>query len=129
LNKFHNPEINMKTEDLKDRIALTLVKDDERVMAAGPLTKQPATRPYRVVIVNWGDDRFSVHNQYFTDSVEAGPITDLAFSCSAQFTSYLESGDYFKAEDFPKCIERFAERCKRNAEFVQSIFRPALETA
>lgn len=117
----------MKTAEFKDRIALTLVKDDERVIAAGPLTKQPGTCPYRVVIVNWGDE-FSVHNQLFDDSYKDGPITDLADSCSAEFISNLDNGDYFKTEDFVRCIERFAERCKHNAEFVGSIFRQTVES-
>lgn len=114
----------MKTSDLKDRVALTLVKgQDERVIAAGPLTKQPLTVPYRVVMVNWGD-RLSVHNQCFSFS---GSITDLALSCE-QFASYLDNGDYFKIEEFVKCIERFTERCNKNAQYVQSIFRDVKET-
>jgi hypothetical protein len=118
--------MNAEMTALKDRIALSLVNDDERVMAAGPLTKQPATRPYRVVLVNWGI-QFSVHNQLFADNED--PITDLAFSCSSSLSSYLENGDYFKVEDFPKAVERFAERVKRNAEFIKSIFRPAMDAA
>jgi len=102
----------MQISDLKNHIALTLVKDDDRVMAAGPLSKQPANVPYRVVIVNCGS-KFSVHNQYFSSY---GDITDLAFDCTTRFTSYLENGEYFEAQDFVKCIERFAERCKTNAE-------------
>ena len=110
----------METSSLKDRVALTLVKNDERVMAAGPLTKQPMSRPYRVVMVNWGN-QFSVHNQLFSDSAISGPIVDLAETTENELTCYLESGDYFKTENLVACIERFSERCKQNAQFVQSI--------
>lgn len=116
----------MKTEQLKTDLALTLVKStDERIMAAGPLTRQPGTLPYRVVMVNWGH-KLSVHTQYFSSDVAHDG--DLAVYCE-NLRNYLENGDYFGAEELVKCIERFAERCKKHAEFAQSIFRGISEAA
>lgn len=113
----------MKNVELQDRLALSLVKsNDERIMAAGPITRQPSTVPYRVVMVNFGT-QISVHNQYF--DCEG---TDLAAACESA-VCYLENGDYFNPEELKECIERFAERCKRHAEYAQSIFRGILETA
>jgi hypothetical protein len=119
----------MQMNDLSTTVALTLVSgNDGRIIAAGPITKQPMTRPYRVVIVNWGE-KFSVHNQLFADTAltnEAVENNDLAQNCE-QVTTWLESGDYYKPEEFPKAVVRFSERLATNADHIRSIFRPALE--
>lgn len=115
----------MQTQELNAVLALTLVKsNDTRIMAAGPITRQPGTLPYRVVMVNWGH-KLSVHTQYFSFDLPAD--ADLAIACEGA-ANYIENGDYFGTEELVKCIERFAERCKKHAEFAQSIFRDILET-
>lgn len=122
----------MKTAELKDRIALTLVKNDERIIAASPIIKQPGCLPYRIVIVNWGHE-FSVHSQHFSDPATFGTLVpfatlvDLGLSCETQFKSCLESGHYFKTEEFDKCLERFAEKCKQFASLAKPLMTQSKE--
>ncbi len=108
----------MKTDDLKDVLALELVKT-ARVIAAGPLTKHPITKPYRVVMVDWGDG-FSVHNQYF-DTEKLADIIDLANVGTVR--SFFENGDYFPTDEFHLATKRFAERLAKNAVNIESIYR------
>ena len=61
----------MKTLDIANRLALGLVNNtyDYSVIAAGPLTRQPGTMPYRVVLTA-RDSQFTVHREYFDIEVD-----------------------------------------------------------
>lgn len=82
------------------------------IVAAGPLTKQPGTNPYRFVIVAYENGEFSVHTEYFSD------ITNLK-------KSSLSNGHYFKAgpEGFVKAVEKFSEKVAQHAEYMASVYR------
>jgi hypothetical protein len=115
----------MHMKDLKNRIARELVVGtDHRVIAAGPLFKQPLTLPYRIVILNWGA-KFSVHTQYFNlkDLGNLGQF-DLADECdSTGVETSFESGTYFEIDELQQAMIHFADAIKRHASFVPSLYR------
>jgi hypothetical protein len=87
-----------------------------RFIAAGPLTKQPATMAYRVVLVEDFDaegqnGRYIVWRQQFPDWPSVHSV-------------YFAEGDYFEGVNSIKAaITRFAERCANTAEYVLSCER------
>jgi hypothetical protein len=93
------------TADLKNKVAMKLVAGNFRVIAAGPLTHQPHSLPYRIVMVDYGHE-LSVHTEIFDLD---GPQVDLAKACETA-VSHFHDGNYFKTEDFVKAAQRFAER-------------------
>jgi hypothetical protein len=105
------------TSDLQAKLALSLVTGNERVLAAGPITHQPHTRPYRIVLVDQGHE-FSVHSEVFEIDQ---PQEDLAAACQSA-KSYFHEGNYFKPHDFVKAANRFAERLAKNIDhYIPSI--------
>jgi hypothetical protein len=85
------------------------------LLAAGPLVKQPHTKPYRIVLVDRGD-RFSVHTEYLNDANAdlSQPIT-----CGSSF----EGGDYYWPDQLTAAYTRFGQRIAKTAEYVESIYR------
>lgn len=110
--------------ELKGKVAEGLVNSahsNATVIAAGPLTLQPHSKAYRVVLTKWGSDQLTVHNEYF--DVE-GVVEDLQAACS-QAKSYFEAGSYFKPHEMVAATVEFAERVKRYSGPIESIYRPA----
>jgi len=80
------------------------------VIAAGPLSKQPHTIAFRVVLVQRDDGSFVVWNQYFPNYPDRGEQN-------------LESGDYFQTHQLVESTQRFAERVVRHSGTLASIYR------
>jgi len=87
------------------------------IIAAGPLTKQPGTIPYRHVIVRYENGSYSVHSEGF-DSLDGTK-------------SHLSNGHYFEAgpEGFVKAQEKFAERIVNHAKMHATIYRETAAVA
>jgi len=102
----------MRLADLMGKIDLTPTLANG-IIAAGPMTNQPASMPCRTVLVakqvNHGHirDGFTVWTQTFP------PNDPPAFS----------NGDYFAVDDLPNALKCFANRLQRESEFVGSIYR------
>ncbi len=105
---------------LNQVVAVGLVRGDVRVMAAGPLTKQPGTSAYRIVLACTGD-QFVVWTEYFPHLTGS---KDLSLD-AVDVSSYVESGDYFKLNELAAATERFAERVKAHAGYIESVYRDA----
>lgn len=102
----------------------TATKD--RLVAAGPLTKQPHTLPYRHVIVGYGDGGYSVHNEVFTEESvieQAHGGADAGVDRIERHSS-LCHGHYFGATQLPEAMQRFAEKLANSVGNVRSIYRP-----
>ena len=92
------------------------------ILAAGPLSKQPATTAYRVVLRSRIGERtekslkndfgagFVVHTQYFPKypSLEG---------------SFFEGGDYFDEKHLVEATRCFAERVTGHAVHLASLYR------
>lgn len=85
------------------------------LLAAGPVTKQPSTRPYRVVLIDRGD-KFSVHTEFLNDAHAdlSQPIT-----CG----SFFEAGDYYFPDQLHKAYARFAERVANQSAYAETVYR------
>jgi hypothetical protein len=79
------------------------------VIAAGPITKQPKTTAFRVVMVDWRD-RLGVHTQYFP----AFPSDD---------GSHLEGGRYYGPSQATDAVADFGERLAASAQGISSCLR------
>lgn len=113
------PTTLSKTQGLANRIALHLVCSDESaIIAAGPITKQPGTRPYRITMQAWGGT-ISVHSQIYEID---GEVEDLATACE-NARSCGASGEYFKAEELEKATLCFCRRLKQDVANYESIYR------
>jgi hypothetical protein len=84
-----------------------------RVIACGPLTKQPMTVKFRLVLIEWDDKTFSIHDQCFYDPTVA-PAKD---------AYYLTDGEYFDINDLAKATRLFCKRLEKRAECLDSIYR------
>jgi hypothetical protein len=71
-------------------------------------------------MVKWGDDKISVHTEYF--EVKADQVKDLAFDCS-EAKSFLENGQYFKPEEIVTAQRIFADKLEHHCRFVESVLR------
>lgn len=87
--------------------------NDCQVIAAGPLTKQPATMPHRIVLLRYGDGAFSVHHEYFET---------LGHECDR---CWFAEGHYFRSgpDGFVAAQKKFAERVAACAEMAATIYR------
>lgn len=104
------------------------VTQSVRMLAAGPLTKQPMTMPYRIVLLEhrkpgtspfYNDSSFSVHSEIFKSETliedeQNGRVTD--------WESYLHQGDYFKPGQFAEAVKRFGERVANDSIHVASCY-------
>lgn len=82
------------------------------IVAAGPITKQPGTRAYRIVLTITLSGEYTVHTQSFDDSAKLEK-------------SDFSNGHYFGAgpKQFQEAIAKFSEKVAKHAEFCSSIYR------
>lgn len=92
--------------------AASIQKYSDGVIAAGPLSKQPMTKAYRIVLLEQDDGKFVVCSQCF-DFDEFGDVTQYSRG----------DGDYFKQSDLVRATDRFAQRVKIHAGYLQSLYR------
>lgn len=104
----------MKTiHDLDGKLSVNmppLHDDTKRLIAAGPLSKQPMTLPFRVVLVTDGE-KLIVWNEVlpnWPDDTTNG---------------HFLTGSYFSIEELDKATERFAQRVADKASTLRSIYR------
>lgn len=80
---------------------------DVELLASGPVTEQPATVLYRLILAERRDGSFVVWEQLFEDEREpTGKLRHRGFS----------QGSYFKKTEFVLATVRFAERLKADSE-------------
>ena len=112
-----------------------------RLIAAGPLTKQPGTKPFRTVIVQYADESLSVHDECFQNEAVIEQINDGDLGepnilpgwigrpvnkgrpCAVCHPSYLHQGSYFKSHQLVEATQCFAERLTRLSMYLESIYR------
>jgi len=94
---------------------------DRMLIAAGPLSKQPMTLPYRVVLLEKQDGSFVVHNETFINT-QIIDLLQVTQRCEGEFSSSLSSGDYFDKSEATAATRRFAERVAQNAGYLKSIY-------
>lgn len=87
------------------------------ILAAGPLIKQPHTKPYRIVLVDKGTE-LVVYDECLKDD---NPDLSQPITCG----SYYHQGNYFRPdiEGLAKAYERFAERLVKEIKYVPTISR------
>jgi len=102
------------THDLRDRVCLNPPATTD-VIAAGPITHQPHSRAYRVVLVNKGN-RFVVWNQYF----DLGTTVDHLSDCD---NGFFGDGSYFRPNQLAEATECFGRRIADTAHHIKSIYR------
>jgi len=107
----------MLTDDLRDRVCLEPPQTDG-VIAAGPITHQPHSHPYRVVLVDRGD-QFVVWDQFFTLGTGVETVDQLKSYDDGDFSN----GDYFPATALAEATERFGKRVAEKAHHIRSIYR------
>jgi hypothetical protein len=87
-----------------------------RLVCAGPITKQPATATFRVVLVLRNNGGWVVWNQIWVDP-KCLPNTDLQDKDSG-----FSEGSYFPFDKFPEAMSEFARRIDKPEEY-RSLFR------
>lgn len=85
------------------------------LIAAGPLVKQPSTKPYRIVLADLGDE-FVVHTEILNDD---NPDLTEPISCG----SFFDQGDYFTLDKLGEAYLRFGERVVLHARYADSAYR------
>lgn len=82
------------------------LKDGTTIFAVGPESKQPSTRPYRIVMRGMANGSYAVHTQ-FTDKGD------------------FHQGDYFPAgpEGLVAATKQFAKRVSDNAGYLATLWR------
>jgi len=104
------------------------------VVAAGPLTKQPNSMPYRIVLLQWPDGKYSVHDQIYSDlgnlvDPDVTLLAELGATPNKPPRASLAHGHYFKAgaEGLTDATLKFAHKIQSHAPMVETIYRePAL---
>ncbi len=95
----------------------TLTVSHPEIIAAGPLTHQPASTPYRMVLVQKRDGSFVVYTEFFTalpeDVPQLLPVPSSSFA----------NGHYFKADQLVEATQKFAERLAAKAPEFASLYR------
>lgn len=86
----------------------------EGIIAAGPLTKQPASEPYRWVLRENSENRLVVCHQYLGISAHG-----------AMYHVGWGNGDYFKRGELVEAARKFAGRLVMDAAHYASIYRCA----
>lgn len=83
---------------------------DKRIIAAGPLSKQPSTVPYRIVLLEYGNGSLSVHHQMFNS------VDNLAKGSFAH-------GHYFQKDQIADATKKFAEKVTEHSGYLNSTLR------
>lgn len=81
-----------------------------RIIAAGPLSKQPGTIYYRIILVEYENGSFSVHSQGFNEKADL----------KANVKGSWQSGNYFRKDEIAQATKKFAERVSSQASFLNS---------
>ena len=84
-------------------------RDDLRYIAKGPITKQPGTIAYRIVLFS-GDQGFVVYVQQFYDYPDLN-------------SNVLYDGTYFNKEQFSNAVKFFGEKIANSAKCMDSLYR------
>ena len=115
-----------KMNPIETKRLIPFVSGEHQLLACGPLSIQPGSTPYRVVLIAKKDGAYSVHNQFFAhyahDAVHA--VHDLTLE-EMEKHSHIANGNYFQSgpEGLVKATQKFAERVSEHAQFLASIFR------
>lgn len=113
----------MKTEDLKNVVALDLVpsrgEPNVKIIAAGPITKQPSTQPYRIVLAAT-ETEFVVWTEYFHGF--GGNSLSEALQHENVHSSF-DHGNYYKPDELAEAMRKFAQRVNNNADYAESVYR------
>jgi hypothetical protein len=96
--------------------------EERGLIAAGPLSRQPQSTPYRVVLARDGQG-FTVHCESFQASDLASAVGVSFRSTRTVYKSWLSNGYYFKAGELVEATKKFAERVAQQAEFLTSLER------
>ncbi len=96
---------------------LPAMESGSDIIAGGPLTRQPMTKPYRIVLRDLGEEGFVVHYQYFKTNPKLVPPHLVHDS--------FGDGDYFKANEIEQAALRFGRRVMLDAKHYASIYREA----
>jgi len=105
---------------LRDKVVLdasNINPHGNKLIAVGPLTKQPSTNPLRTVLVDLGD-KFVVWRQFWMDCeyTKDGNLQPVG-------QGFFEQGDYFFPYQLVEATAKFAERVTRDASCIRSIYR------
>jgi hypothetical protein len=115
----------MKTQNLQGVLALSLVQsireEGPRIIAAGPITRQPGTNPYRMVLADTGNELVVWTETFRLDTFDASH-DDLATACREGSSSF-DHGNYFQADQLVEAMKKFAQRVNNNADFAESVYR------
>jgi len=86
------------------------------ILAAGPITKQPHTLPFRVVLRVIPSGEFVVHDQIWE--------FNRPLPLDVRFIVYgFDCGDYFSIDNLPAAVKRFAQRVAETVPGIQSLYR------
>lgn len=96
---------------------------DNRLLAAGPLHKQPGTCWWRLVLLRYSSSELSVHSECFQDENLAYTIDKLAGGMSNTVSSSLVHGSYFPIKDLTLAVARFGQKLSDGAPDMASLFR------
>ena len=113
-------------------LAKVFGKQKSSIIAAGPLTKQPATMAYRTILVM--TEKITEH----VEKITHGKAKVLSTSIEAKFVvweqmfpqypdlseSDFERGDYFRQAEIGMAVARFGQRIKDGSSCVGSLLRP-----
>lgn len=83
-----------------------------KILAAGPLTAQPGSAIFRVVLAV-RDNFIVVWSQRFERDDDESPVRHTGF----------DSGDYFLPEELAKATAKFAARIKADSACYASVYR------
>lgn len=101
-----------------DSVRGSISKD--RLIAAGPLTKQPGSRPYRIVLLQMQSyHEFIVCHEFFPNDFSIDVYDGLS-----EVETFREHGHYFNSHEFVQAVQKFAEVVNKHAtNYYQSLYR------
>ena len=100
-----------------DRVLATCMVDGRDIIAAGPITKQPYTRPYRIIIRLNSNGELVVCNQYFDINKD---YDDLYLACLKANSDY---GNGVYTTHLSDAISVWAKRLSNDTTYTESIYR------
>ena len=92
---------------------------ESNLIAAGPLSKQPATMPYRIVLVDRGSEEnhdYVVYREYFDEEQLQDVIENPVVS------SHFADGTYC-GNDLVRAVGLFGEKVAFHAKYLESLNR------
>jgi hypothetical protein len=90
---------------------LAVSENSHYVMAAGPLTKQRSTTPYRVVLITYTNGLYSVHKEVFDKIPLEGE----------KISSYLAEGRYFNEGQLAEAVRYFGEKVRDESVYMNAL--------